>query len=32
MSKLGYLHFGRVLADALMRDFDLATPAAVASK
>ena len=24
MSKLGYLHLGRVLADALMRDFDSA--------
>ena len=30
-SKLGYLHLGRVLADALMRDFDLAAPAAVAA-
>ncbi len=29
MSKLGYLHLGRVLADALMRDFDSVTTAAV---
>jgi lysophospholipase L1-like esterase len=31
-SKLGYLHFGRVLADALMRDFDLGAQSAVATK